>query len=747
MSKRRTLRKAIEVTQLLETIQERVSAQDAKRIRQLAEAVDGDGRVRVAEVLPLLYPGASKANALAGLRQLRARLRSVAEEVGVDFELVVQENKRAGAQRWAEFQGPDLTLEHAIAFATTEAPVAPNAVKTSGIALPETRDGKTVIRWFVSYAREDLARADEFLERLKTALKLLSPEFQHEFWLDKKILPGDEWKDEIIRKLEASDYGLLLLSRHFYTSEFLTRVELPYFLDFEPTDRTNRPSRRLPAIPVALERVSAFADTRGIKTLQIYSGEADNAFMLCHRETTKRAFVDGLAKRIDESVHIFVAGRYAQASAPAAVPSKAEHALASIEARLREELPRGAQRTRGVADGMDKAEDMARLREIPPAQRIDALEDLERWLGDPEAPGIYALLGEYGMGKTTTCRMLTRHLIERRKFEPAGPMPVYLDLRHITGLERGVPTLDEVLQECVRRGWYGGPRTPALSADDIVELWGEGALVIFDGLDEVLVHLSEKDGQAFTRELLKLRPQRDQDGKTSGGKLLVACRTHYFRTLRAQRTHFTTEDRDPVQARDYRALVLLPFEPDQIAEYFRSTLPEADLDQLLATLRSVHNLEELATRPYTLSLIAAHIPRIEALKLAGETVRGVTLYREMVLSWLERDTGKHVLKPEHKQRLMEHLAAELWRRSQRIWSATDLEDWFGTWLHGEPSLSQRYGRLDADVLEEDLRTATFLVREDGETDTGQDDPGGFRFAHSSLQEYFQARLLLPMVIR
>ena len=58
MSKRRTLRKAIEVIQLLDRLQDRVSPQDAQRIRQLAEALDGDGRVT--EVLPLLYRGPAK---------------------------------------------------------------------------------------------------------------------------------------------------------------------------------------------------------------------------------------------------------------------------------------------------------------------------------------------------------------------------------------------------------------------------------------------------------------------------------------------------------------------------------------------------------------------------------------------------------------------------------------------------------------------------------------------------------------
>src|SRR6185503_13984548 len=130
-------------------------------------------------------------------------------------------------------------------------------------------------------------------------------------------------------------------------------------------------------------------------------------------------------------------------------------------------------------------------------------------------------------------------------------------------------------------------------------------------------------------------------------------RTHYFRTLRDEKTHFTGEDRSPLEARDFRALVLLPFTEKQIEGYLAKNLPGADVPRLLELIRSVHNLPELAERPYTLSLIARHIPDLERWKLEGRKVTGVTLYRHMVLSWLERDDGKHQLLPDHKLRLME----------------------------------------------------------------------------------------------
>ncbi len=84
------------------------------------------------------------------------------------------------------------------------------------------------------------------------------------------------------------------------------------------------------------------------------------------------------------------------------------------------------------------------------------------------------------------------------------------------------------------------------------------------------------------------------------------------------------------------------------------------MDRLPELIGAVHNLAELARRPCTLSLIVRPIPEIERWKMKGRRVTGVDLYGQMVVSWLERDTGRHQLTPDHRQ-LMEHFAVALWR--------------------------------------------------------------------------------------
>ena len=60
---------------------------------------------------------------------------------------------------------------------------------------------------------------------------------------------------------------------------------------------------------------------------------------------------------------------------------------------------------------------------------------------------------------------------------------------------------------------------------------------------------------------------------------------------------------------------------------------------------------------------------------------------------------------------MEYFAAELWRSGKRAWSVGDVEQWLIDFLRARPALAAHYDGKDRELLKEDLRTATFLVRD------------------------------------
>ena len=664
------------VRRIFGVVRAELSRTNAVRLDRVVEAIGEDGRAVLADVLRVLYPRERKEKALAAFRQFRMAVDEAAKEAKVSFSLNGDGQTRSEpSERVVWFEGEDRVAEAVTRM--VEAEIA--GVERS------PQDVLTPLRVFVSYAHVDRRQADLLVGLLQP---LFAATGTIEAWADGEIEAGTAWKDAIYRAMEQCDVALLLVSPAFLASPFISNAERPYL------------EKHKRVVPVSLEPVPKNMTTDNLETWQWACGR--RAFIDCTVERTRKAFARDL---YDEFVS----------------PKKT-----SYEEQLRwaigEFEPRFVQ-TEGVETTFAKGE--TENAEIDPMRRKDAIKFLIEWLADEAAPPYCALLGEYGMGKTTTCKWLAKTLLESRD---GLPVPIYLDLRHVGKSAMRELVLDDILDLILKRSWKSGPNGTGLTPRDVIGLVRkEGALVIWDGLDEVLVHLDTNAGQMFTRQLFRILQG------TRKGRMLVTCRTHYFRTLRDQQTHFRAEDRDGVRKENYHApFVLLPFTEAQIRNYIEKTFHDEDPKRLMEMLRSVHDLAELARRPYALSLIVEQFRRVEQWSVEGRNVTGLTLYREVALSWLERDAGKEKLTKDHKQTLMEEFAAELWRSGANSWPVEELEQWLIDYLEAHPRLAAHYRGTAPELLKEDLRTATFLVRE------GEDQ---FRFAHTSLQEYFLAGYL------
>lgn len=697
---------------------------DRERLDTLLGKMQVDGRINLGDALQALYSDQKPDAALMLFRQYRKRLSETATSVEMRFSLEVDSRKRTPpGERWCWFEG-----EHGASEAITQlVREETEFVQRTGQGAFELRDGKPVIRYFISYAHDDVSLKDDLYKRLGKLFKLDSA-YCYEEWQDTLLLPGDKWRDGIQKAIEKCHFGLLLVTPSFLGSEFITRNELPAFV---PRD-LSEPDTDKRAIPVALDRLlfDGSIDLKGLQHIQVFHDCDGKPFS--ERTGNKR---NDFARQLFLQIRQVISGRII----PEAKRKLDRRSL--IEQHVRREIDFAFDGccfvpTEAVSSTLDKL-DAGKQGDTTPKQRIDAVGFLLDWVKTPDSPPYFALLGELGMGKTTTCLAFARELLELRENDPTLPLPIYMDLRLLGEKAAAEASLEEILDTVMRKKWQGGRIRVDVSADEVIRLvQEEGALAIFDGLDEVLVHLTPTAEQRFLRELLRLLPPllvKMNKGKFEirkpHGRLMLSCRTHYFPTLRAQKNLLLGEDREPLSADDYRALVLMPFSEEQIIGYLKKTLPDQDPERVLDTIRSVHNLTEMAERPYTLSLIAREIPQIEKWKMEGRKVTGVTLYRHMVRSWLERDTGKHTLTPTHKQRLMEFFAAELWRSGRRAWSVEDVEQWLIDFLRSHPEIAAHYEGKDRELLKEDLRTATFLVRE------GEDQ---FRYAHTSLLEFFLA---------
>ena len=360
-----------------------------------------------------------------------------------------------------------------------------------------------------------------------------------------------------------------------------------------------------------------------------------------------------------------------------------------------------------------------------------AVERLVEWSCSPEKNDSHlcALLGDLGIGKTTTSILLTRKLLELRKSDRQLPLPIYFDLRDLSPKKLADFGLRTVLAYLL-----SASTASPVKVDDLLDtIRSENTLVIFDGLDEVLVHLSPGDGQRLTRSLLEILTLANSNKEKSASqtRLLLSCRTQYFRNIKEEFAFFDGQGRERVRGEDYIVFTLLPFDEDQIREYLARNIPGADPDRLFEMIRSVHDLSALAAQPVMLDMIREVLPSIENDLSRGAHIRSVDLYERFVGQWLTRDDGKHSLIPEHKILLMAHLAWQVWCSGSRTWSARWMEKWMLQFLHLHQEMELDYEPRMPDQWKQDLRTATFLSRR------GDD----FSFAHSSLLEFFLAKRL------
>ena len=210
------------------------------------------------------------------------------------------------------------------------------------------------------------------------------------------------------------------------------------------------------------------------------------------------------------------------------------------------------------------------------------VDHLEGWATNSDGKPYAVLLGDSGSGKTTAAKVLNNRLnaAYRENLEssdtnnPAARLSIYLDLRKADLDERESPELNRLIDNVMERTWEVEAARTITAKVILDQVRNQGAVLIFDGLDEVLVRINEKRGREFVQQLWRaLPPDLARDPNRNSGRLLMTCRTHYFPTIDSERSFFGGEDRAAGVSTLYEALHLLPFTEAQILAWVSACRP------------------------------------------------------------------------------------------------------------------------------------------------------------------------------
>jgi WD40 repeat protein len=715
---------------------------DQTRLEAVLAKLDAEGKTTLAEALAQTFPDKTGEDAQTAFRQLRERLRKL--EVGLKLE--VQDLRRTTPDKrlvWFErsAQGDDVFKR--FTDAETKLPITP--IATKGVRRVDLN--KIKIDICVRGGREDEASqklSHKFLLELQKQLEPIERFVFHIEHAEDTLLGADKAASRR-QKFQQATLVLALLSPQSLAQVPSLREEYPYGMDF--------------VVPVLLnpldEKRHEWGDFRGRNVFR-YKQKAISQIPVKELPEAALSLMQHLYEFVENSIE------------PLAKEWELNQAV--VQAFANELKTPRYTNTEGARVKLSTAE--VRSESI----RQDSFAFLDAWLERPSREPFMALLGEYGMGKTTTLKNWCQHRLALWQEDKSQPLPIYINLNHLNSVlleERSrlakteareetaskrlfQLSAEELLDNVLESIYKNRPNFERLYAKDVIaKIQNEGAILVLDSLDEVLVHLTETGGADLLRKLQLLLPfskwlepdqnKRQQlvrirkDGGTVGC-MVIACRTHYFSSFAALSNRLFDQQRRELSGDYVDAFMLYPFRKEQMLAYFAENLPERNPEEVFDLLQQIHNLPDLMSRPYHLDLIAEQIAELEAQRAAGSVVNAASLYNNIVRSSLGRDDTRHWLQPHHKQELLEEVAWQLHEQGATHWQIEDLQAWFLELLENRPKWQRELRGEPSqirDQLKEDLRTAMFLVLENPAQ--GLDEH--FRFAHRSMFEYFLAKAL------
>ncbi|WLP95342.1 hypothetical protein [Psychrobacter sp. M13] len=403
---------------------------------------------------------------------------------------------------------------------------------------------------------------------------------------------------------------------------------------------------------------------------------------------------------------------------------------------------------------------------------IDIVDLMYNWSTDTAnmETRLFYLLGDFGSGKSTSCQMLTKKLMDNYNdkiakndiYDSPPVLPIYLDLKKLLNAfsnqrDIAIQPINSLLETMLSSTGV----TKKVSGDSIIQFINEyPCLLIFDGFDEVGQKLNAQQQTGLLNKLLEIFPKsvyqqdlnrlnQDNSQKISSAvpinsRILISCRTHFFKNYAEQDAFHQLYYRHEAgvsagEIKNYQIYYLLPFTKEQIQSYLVNWLGKTDAEKALKFINNVHDLSGLSERPLMLNLIRDLLPELQKEFKNNPHINASTLYKLLFDKVGYRDNEKHLIPLDEKRKLLGRFALYLWQQGITTLHVDALDNWMLDNRNDYPQLNIKLnsGQYDPEVILQDLHNASLLVR---------DNDDEYRFAHTSFFEFFVAVGIFDSVI-
>jgi len=354
---------------------------------------------------------------------------------------------------------------------------------------------------------------------------------------------------------------------------------------------------------------------------------------------------------------------------------------------------------------------------IPLTANLETKEDVgiiddyfDNWIHS-EGQLQLTVLGDYGTGKSTVAKRLAYRQAKKYLGNPENErIPILIELK----IYQKSISIESLVTDLLINQY--SVEIKNFNAFKHLNESGK-LLIILDGFDEMASRVDLNVTLANFREFDKLISEKS--------KVILTCRTHYFKNQdEIHKLHEGTEIYNKIDEKGgYSFLFLNPFKEEDFIIYLEKFFTD-DWKKYYETIINTYNLRELAEKPILLELMVQTLPQIKIEE--NEKLNHASLYDRYTKFWLNRDDWRSYLTTNDRELITEELAFYLF-----------INDKDKIFYEELPKIIQEHFQdkrtVEIDILDQDVRTCTFLNR---------DERGDYSFVHQSFMEFFVAKKLL-----